>query len=172
MLATALKFIHIATIAIWAAGLVCLPFLYRQRSEVGVEHDLHRMHAMTRFFYVVILSPAAFVAIGTGTALIFVQQTFDAWFTLKLVFVGALVVIHILTGLVILKLFDDAGRYPDWRYVAVTAVTTLIVTAILVVVSGKPDIDVHTIGADLFQPGRLGELIGPIVEPLIFWERP
>jgi uncharacterized membrane protein len=64
-----LKFVHIATISVWAAGLVCLPFLFAQRKDVGHEDALHRLHAMVRFLYVVILSPTAFVAIGSGTAL-------------------------------------------------------------------------------------------------------
>lgn len=172
MLATGLKFIHIAMIAIWASGLICLPFIYRQRSEVGVEHDLHRLHAMTRFFYVVILSPAAFIAIGSGTALIFVQQTFEGWFSIKLIFVGVLVVIHLLTGLVILKLFEEAGHYPNWRYIAVTIITTAIVSAILIVVSGKPRIEIAEFGGDFFQPGELGNMLWPMIEPFIVWMRP
>lgn len=172
MLASGLKFIHIAMIAIWAAGLICLPFLYRQRSEVGVETDLHRLHAMTRFFYIVILSPAAFVAIGSGTALIFVQQTFEGWFSLKLLFVGALVVIHLLTGLLILKLFEEAGHYPNWRYVAVTAITTAVVTAILIVVSAKPQLDIADLGGEFFEPGWLGQALWPAIEPFIPWMRP
>lgn len=172
MLTTGLKFIHIAAIALWVSGLICLPFIYRQRSEVGVEHDLHRLHAMTRFFYVVILSPAAFLAIGSGTVLIFLQQTFVPWFTIKLVFVGVLVFIHLLTGLVILKLFDEAEHYPNWRYILVTSITTAVATAVLVVVSGKPDIDVQDFQTEFFQPGKLGEMLGPIVDPLIRLVRP
>lgn len=172
MLAAGLKFIHIAAIAIWAAGLICLPFIYRQRSEVGVEHDLHRLHAMTRFFYIAILSPAAFIAIGSGTALIFAQQTFVPWFTLKLVFVGFLVLIHLLTGIVILKLFEEAGHYPNWRYVMVTAITTAVATAIIVIVSGKPEIDMRDFQTEFFAPGRLGEMLEPVFEPFIRLVRP
>lgn len=158
-----MKFVHIAAIAIWSAGLISMPFLYRQRPGMETDHHLHRMHAMVRFFYVAILSPAAFVAIGSGTALIFLQQTFTAWFSLKLVFVGLLVTVHILSGLVILKLFKEAGHYPAWRYVLVTSATALIVTIILVIVSAKPAIDAGSIMADLFAPGRLGELAAPFI---------
>jgi protoporphyrinogen IX oxidase len=163
MMVTLFKFIHIAAISIWAGGLVCMPFLYVQRSSVGEDQHLHRMHAMTRFFYVVILSPSAFVAVGSGIALIFLQQTFDAWFSLKLFFVGLLVMVHIVSGLVIIKLFDEAGTYPRWRYVAVTMLTTLVITAILVVVSGKPVIDPGDLYPDFFAPGHLGELLAPFI---------
>lgn len=167
MIATGLKFAHIATIAIWASGLICMPFLFRQRPDLAEDRDLHRMHAMVRFFYVVILSPAAFVAIGTGTALIFVQQTFDVWFSIKLFFVGLLVAIHILTGLVILRLFEEAEHYPTWRYVAVTTVTTLVATAIIAVVSAKPEIDALGFAGDLFVPGGLGERLEPLIRLVI-----
>ena len=49
---------------------------------------------MTRFVYVEMTSPAAFIAIGSGTALIFLQATFQEWFSLKMVLVGTLVMLH------------------------------------------------------------------------------
>ncbi len=152
-----LKALHIGAIAIWAAGLICLPFLFRQRGGLEDGQDLHRLHAMVRFFYVVVLSPAAFIAIASGTGLIFLQQTFEVWFSVKLLLVGMLVVAHVLSGLLILKLFEEAGRYPIWRYLLVTATTTVIVTAILFVVSAKPAWDATEFGREWFMPGRLGE---------------
>lgn len=167
MIVTLVKFAHIATISIWAAGLICMPFLYRQRSGLDEDEGLHRMHSMVRFFYVVILSPSAFIAIGTGIALIFLQQTFDAWFTAKLFFVGLLVGVHVVSGLVILELFEEAGRYPRWRYIAVTTLTTAIATAILFMVSAKPRINVHGFFPDIFAPGKLGEMIGPLISGIL-----
>ena len=55
-------------------------------------------------------SPAAFVAIGSGTGLIFVQATFQEWFSLKMVLVGAMVMLHVVAGLVLVHLF--AARRP------------------------------------------------------------
>ena len=79
-----LKLLHLAAIAVWSAGLICLPALYVQRAHVADKDSKHRLQAMVRFLYVAILSPAAFVAVGSGTALIFVRQSFEPWFTLKL----------------------------------------------------------------------------------------
>ena len=84
------------------------------------------LHRFVRVCYVVIVSPAAFVAVGTGTALIFVSGTFVPWFTAKLFFVGLLVGVHVLTGLVIVRLFDEGEVYPVWRFLAVTGFTVLV----------------------------------------------
>ena len=160
---TLLKFIHIATIAIWAAGLICLPFLFAQRKDVGHQAALHRLHAMVRFLYVAILSPTAFVAVGSGTALIFLRSTFEPWFALKLVLVGVMVFIHVFSGLLILRLFDETARYSHIRYIVVTGGTLAIVSAILAVVSGKPDIDVDSIYPEWIAPGELSRVVGSIL---------
>ncbi|WP_332715547.1 CopD family protein [Pelagibacterium mangrovi] len=153
-----LKFVHIATISVWAAGLVCLPFLFAQRKDVGHEDALHRLHAMVRFLYVVILSPTAFVAIGSGTALVFLRATFEPWFALKLLLVGLMVLIHIISGLLVLSLFDESARYSRLRYIVFTGGTLAIVSAILAVVLAKPEFDMNRITPDWIAPGQLSEL--------------
>lgn len=156
-----LKSLHIATIAIWSAGLICLPGLYLQRAHVPNDQSLHRLQAMVRFLYVAIVSPAAFVAVGSGTALIFLRETFEPWFSVKLTVVGAMVVAHILTGLVIIRLFEEGNVYPVWRFVAVTLATLLIVGAILAVVLAKPDLP-HLLPEAMSEPGALRRILEPL----------
>lgn len=154
-----LKFLHIVAIAAWSGGLLCLPFLYLQRRGLG-GNALHRLHNFTRFFYVSLVSPAAFLAIASGMLLIFLQATFEPWFSVKLALVAAMVIIHVMSGLVILRLFEPDRSYPWWRFVAVTGPTTGVVGAILVVVLGKPEWHVATWLAAIFAPGALGEMLG------------
>ena len=78
-----MKLLHLTMIAIWSGGLVALPFLLFQRRSLTGE-DLHRLHRLVRALYVSILSPAAFVAIASGTALVFLRGTFVEWFSIKL----------------------------------------------------------------------------------------
>jgi uncharacterized membrane protein len=154
-----LKLLHLAAIAVWSAGLICLPGLCVRRAHVPDRASMHRLQTMVRFLYIAVLSPAAFLAIGSGTALIFVRQSFEPWFTLKLAFVGVLVTIHILIGLVILRLFEAGNVYPVWRFVTVTAATLLVVAAILVVVLAKPHLP-DLLPAQLSEPGALRRLAG------------
>ncbi len=166
MLVVIMKFIHVAAIAVWAGGLVALPVLYMQRG--GLEGDrLFRLHAFTRVFYVGIISPAAFIAIGSGTALIFIQQTFEAWFSAKLAFVAMMTGVHIFSGLVILNLFEPDKSYPAWRGVVAVSGTALVVSAILVLVLGKPNLPQPAEMTAFFAPGALPG----IVDDFIAWWR-
>lgn len=153
-----LKFVHVIAIAGWSAGLICLPFLYLQRRRLKGD-ALHRLHNFTRFFYVSLVSPAAFVAVGSGTALIFNQGTFEPWFSVKLGLVGAMVIIHVTSGAVILRLFEPGKAYPAWRFAAVSSLTTLVIGLILVVVLGKPEWTTPGLIETMFAPGALGALL-------------
>jgi putative membrane protein len=152
-----LKFAHVGSIALWAAGLICLPVLYVQRKGLRDE-PLHRLHNFTRFFYIALVSPAAFVAIGSGTALIIIQSTYENWFSAKLFAVAIMTGIHIFTGLTILKLFEPDKSYPLWRMVLVISLTVLVVLAILTLVLGKPRIEWPAFVSNYFAPGMLKEI--------------
>jgi putative membrane protein len=160
VIVTWFKFLHVAAIALWSAGLIALPFLYLQRK--GLSDDaLHRLHAFARFLYVAIVSPVAFLAIGSGTVLIFLMGTYEAWFSAKLLGVSVLTGIHIFSGLQILRLFEPGRAYPLWRFSLVMPLTLLTVSTILFLVLGKPQLEWPAFFADLFVPGRLGELLAP-----------
>ncbi len=162
MIATWLKFVHVAGIAMWSAGLIALPFLYIQRR--GLEDEaLHKLHAFTRSFYIALVSPSAFVAIGTGTALVFAMGTYEAWFSAKLLAVSIMTGIHIFSGLVILRLFERGQVYPRWRLALVLPLTVLVIGSILVLVLGKPRLEAPGQVAALFTPGRLGEIVAPLI---------
>jgi putative membrane protein len=152
-----LKFIHIVAISIWSAGLVSLPGLYVQRAHVKDDEALFRLQMMVRFAYVAIISPSAFVAVASGIMLIFGQQTFAGWFSVKLFFVVCLVFIHVLTGLVIIRLFREGQIYPVWRFVFTTFVTCVVVLAVLFTVLAKPRIN-SDLMSGIFQPGGLRDL--------------
>lgn len=156
---TWLKFVHVGAIALWAGGLIALPFLYRQRH--GVEGEaLHRLHAFTRFLYVKLVSPAAFVAIASGTALILLQATYANWFVAKLLAVAVMTGIHIFSGLVILKVFERNGRYPALRFLLALPLTLTTICVILALVLGKPKLDWPGALQDFFAPGALAQMAG------------
>lgn len=155
------KGLHLAAIAFWVAGLVCLPGLYVRRTRVRDRDAFHRLHALVRFLYVGIVSPAAFLAVASGTALVFLRQTFDVWFFLKLACVSVLVMLHVLAGTVIVGLFRRGHSYPPWRgRLAVTAVL-LASGAILLLVLAKPDL-AGLLPAILSESGGLRRLAGEL----------
>jgi uncharacterized membrane protein len=160
-----LKFVHLAAIAIWSAGLIVLPFMFRQRRTVDLGWELDRLHRMTRFVYVEIASPAAFVAIASGTALIFLQATFQEWFSTKMVLVAAMAMLHVVAGLVLGRLFLADGRFGRVSYVALSTAYIVLITAIIWIVLAKPHIDSNRFATELFRPGALGQFFGDTRTP-------
>ncbi|MFC7705290.1 CopD family protein [Plastorhodobacter daqingensis] len=157
------KFVHVTAIALWASGLISIPFLLRQRSSVTGDEE-HRLHRLVRFLFVGFVSPAAFVAVGSGTVLIFLRETFVEWFSAKLVAVGALVIIHVITGLLVLKLFSTDGelRFGWPRTALLTLCSLTAVAAVLWLVLAKPDWTAETQAA-LFTPGGLRDALLPLI---------
>lgn len=154
-----LKFLHIGTIAIWAGGLIVLPFLFRQRRAAG-ERELDHLHRVVRFVYVTTTSPAAFLAISSGTLLIFLEVTHYKWFSLKMLLVGAMVMLHVLAGLITVRVFGSAGRFGRFSYVALTCAYLLLIIAILWIALAKPDLDPNQFTKNLFAPGALRQFFG------------
>ena len=152
---TFLKFVHLGAIALWSGGLIALPFLFWQRRTLEAGLDLDRLHRVTRLVYVELTSPAAFVAIGSGTALIFLQATFAEWFSLKMVLVGIMAMLHVLAGLILVQLFLPEGRFSRLSYLALTVAYIVVITAIIWIVLAKPHVDANQIAAHLFEPGGL-----------------
>ncbi|WEX10907.1 CopD family protein [Chelativorans sp. AA-79] len=164
-----LKLVHIGAIAVWMAGLVSLPGLYVQRAHVKDADQLFRLQRMVRFAYLALVSPAAFLAIGTGIALIFARGVFEGWLSAKLALVGGLALLHTLTGLVIIRLFREGEVYPVWRFVAVTALTVAFILGILYLVLAKPPLDAALLmPAAMSEPGALRR----VFEDLNPWMRP
>ncbi|QUS37278.1 CopD family protein [Falsirhodobacter algicola] len=153
------KSLHIAAIALWAAGLVSLPGLYLKRAGIADTKTLLQLQTIVRFAYVAVISPAAFVAIGSGIALIFLQGTFEAWFSAKMTLVALLAIVHVLSGLVVIRLFREGQTYPLWRFAVVMVATGGIILAILFLVLAKPS--PPALPADIFRPGALGEMLAP-----------
>ncbi len=162
-----IKALHVATIALWAGGLLTLPFLLVQRRRVAGE-ALHRLHAMTRFFYTALVSPAAFLAIGSGTALIFLQATYVEWFSAKMAFVGLLVVLHVVIGLEVVAVFTHERDFGRLGATLLTVGQLVAILPILWFVLAKPDLDAAAFRPDLFEPGALGRWL----EPLTVWAKP
>jgi protoporphyrinogen IX oxidase len=156
-----LKFVHIAAIAIWTAGLISLPSLYVQRASIKNDDALYRMQRMTRFAFVAIISPAAFIAVASGIALSFMREVFAPWFSWKLAFVGLLAMFHVFSGLVVIRLFREGEAYPAWRFVMATASCCAVVVAILVLVLAKEAPQVP-LPAVMSEPGGLKRLLNPI----------
>jgi putative membrane protein len=154
---TWLKVIHIVAISFWCAGLLALPSLYVRRSSAQSQRRLLRLHHFTRFIFIVITSPAAFVAVGTGIGLIFLTQAYTAWMVTKLAAVGLLVVVHIWSSHTLIHLFEPGRGFARWRRAVMNMATIAAIVAVLGLVLGKPRLHLDPL-LDRMHPERFNLL--------------
>lgn len=150
-----LKFIHIASLVVWVAGLLYLPAMLIGHGRVTDRQEFVRLRLASRFAYLGLVSPAAFVAVGAGSALLFVADALYPWMFLKMMAVGVLVVAHVQYGNVLTHLAEEAASVPGLRLKIVEGLVLASTLAILVLVLAKPSVPVDLLPAWLMEPGVL-----------------
>lgn len=136
----AIKFLHIAALCVWCAGLIGLPLVLARHQANDDQSEYARLRVMTHRAYTGIVTPAAVIAIVMGTALVFLRGLFVPWMFAKLVGVGVLVLLHAWIGHVTLIAGERQGNYDPprgWPAMTVTIATSATV-AILLLVLSKP----------------------------------
>ncbi|KZX52686.1 hypothetical protein A3711_07135 [Erythrobacter sp. HI00D59] len=152
-----LKFLHIAGVAVWVAGLLYLAALLQNHQRVRDRQDFARVRMGSRFAYMGLVSPAAFVAVGAGGALLFLADALHPWMFAKLAAVGVLVVAHMQYGHVLAHLADEEVEGPTLRIRLVPLAIGASSLAILALVLAKPAID-PGLPTWLTEPGQLQPL--------------
>jgi uncharacterized membrane protein len=101
-----LKFLHIAAVVVWCGALLYLPSIIGAVAATalpGARHEQPRWQQLPRSIFIGIATPAALLAIASGT-LIFVSQGLLApWLMFKLAGVGLLVMGHGTCGYLVLR---------------------------------------------------------------------
>lgn len=150
-----LKFIHIGAVLVWVGGLLYLPAMLIAHHDVVDRQDFARIRMASRFIYMGLASPAAFLAFAAGTALLFVSDALHPWMFLKLIAVGLLVVGHLQYGRVLTHLADEEARAPTLRVRLIEGGAAVSVLAILTLVLWKPQIGTDLLPSWLTEPGLL-----------------
>lgn len=136
----ALKFVHVAGLALWCAALIALPLVMWTNRRTDGQSDYARFRLATHVGYIAVATPAALVAIIAGTGLIFAAQVLQPWFLVKLVCVAALVIVHAWLGDLIQTSGEERRTY--WSGTSILALTLILplILTILGLVLAKPDL--------------------------------
>jgi uncharacterized membrane protein len=121
-----------------------------------------------KFTYVGVVSPAAFVAVASGTLLVFQSTIVAPWFGLKLALVAGLVIAHSLTGLAVARQSEDWDGHPAWISYGATGVSFLLAAAVIALTLWKPSLPASLLPIALSEPGALKGIFDQI-NP---WHRP
>lgn len=135
-----LKLLHIGAVIVWCGALLYLPALLAAAAR---PHDPGKAAAfvgapLLRAFYTSVATPAALVAITSGTWLFATRGPLAPWLIMKLALVSLLVLGHGACGLLVLR--SERGQHRGLALAGrlVGASTLLWLAGIAALVLGKP----------------------------------
>lgn len=132
-----LKLLHFAALICWCGSLLYMPALIAAAAR---RPDEREGVLLERAVFTLLATPAALLAIASGSALFLQQGSFGPWLVLKLGLVSLLVCLHALCGVLILRTESEAptplahGRH----CLLVGAACSLLIGGILWTVLAKP----------------------------------
>lgn len=150
-----LLILHIAALLMWCASLIYLPVLVAiaPGTRASFVEPSGALPTIERFVFTHVSTPFALLAIVAGTLVFIINYNPHPWLILKLTLVGALVICHALTGLLIMRAeihaahngaqsggVDLPTRFRYSSYGLLVALCGLIV-AILWLVLAKPTLE-------------------------------
>lgn len=143
-----LKFIHLAAMLCWCAGLIALPLLLslyggawrRDRGGTQVQARYAEFRLITHYGYICFVTPAAVIAIASGTGLIFAAWVFDLWFAAKLALVSGMALVHAWIGHVILMSAEQRGTAKLPSPLFALGMALPLIMGVLWLVLAKPDL--------------------------------
>jgi protoporphyrinogen IX oxidase len=132
--------LHIIAVLFWAAGLLYLPLLLAAagagRTEL-IERPNHH-DAVARFVFTHVATPAALLAISTGTGVFLMGRTVEFWLIAKLTVVTLLVVVHVAAGFLVLRGESTDAEPPRGGFWLLAGVPALLMVTIVWIVLVKP----------------------------------
>ena len=130
--------LHICALLGWCGTLLYLPALVADAAAPNREPSYVQHPRFIRHVFTLLATPAALIAIGSGTALFFAGHIIELWLMAKLTLVIGLVACHVLIGWVVLRNEQSPGKALTGYCVGLGSVTAALVVAILWLVLAKP----------------------------------
>lgn len=136
--------LHISALLFWCAALLYLPALIAgmHTRQIEISEPYHQYGSIARFVFTHIATPAALLAIMSGTIVLLLNRTAELWLIIKLTLVVGLVVGHTLVGLLLLHTQERSSKPVRLWCWSLSAVLCVLITAILWVVLAKPAAEV------------------------------
>lgn len=138
------KLVHVAGVAIWMAGLMSVLAL-----QIGAGRGRGARHRQQELVYLTLASPAGLVAILSGVVLIWLAETWQGWFVVKMAGVAAIAFVHLRLAALI-----EAPAPRLFRPMALGLVLAAGACTALAFVLAKPPVPLDRLGP-LLAPGGL-----------------
>lgn len=135
-----IKLVHIVALLFWCGALLYLPALILHeygRGKSALSFQPH-MPPIPRMVFTTVATPAALLAIISGTLLFLTYALFGGWLVLKLMAVVGMVFAHIICGWLITRLEQGKLAWMKMTAVAVTLFAALCMLTVITLVIAKP----------------------------------
>lgn len=134
-----LKLFHISALVVWCGSLLYLPALIRHSLQLRRDAGFAQgSPPMARFVYTSIATPAALLAIFSGTLLFIVHGVMGGWLVLKLMAVVVMVAAHGCFGWLMLRLEQGHFRFVGAVTLGALGLALSGIIAVLTLVLAKP----------------------------------
>lgn len=136
-----LLLLHISALICWCGSLLYLPALISSNLQpasgfTGTAPD--QLRSMPRAVFTLIATPAALLAIGSGSAVFLVYGILEVWLLAKLALVVLLVLGHMLLGWFIVRAERGAVQHLQLACKILLVVLMLLMVCIIALVLAKP----------------------------------
>lgn len=138
-----LLLLHICALLCWAAALLYLPalisgFARTQTQLQQITCEQGERSSLPRLVFTLFATPAALIAIASGTAVFVVNGIIEFWLVAKLTLVTLLVGVHSLCGLLVLRAEQHQHRHLNVYCALAAAISAGLVGIIFWLVLAKP----------------------------------
>lgn len=134
-----LLLLHISAMLCWCGTLLYLSVFIADTSFYNREIVSENIN-IPHFLFTLVLTPAALVAILSGTLLFMTMKITEIWLIVKLTLVTGLVICHALTGWMILNLKTVSPKRLKFFGILSGTISVLLIIAIFWVVLAKPSL--------------------------------
>lgn len=136
-----IKLLHIGAVIVWCGALPYLALATATGLRTGAGSLAPaRTSLLLRWVYVGVATPAALLAIASGTVIFSLHGPLTAWLVAKLALVALLVLLHAGCGWLLLRREQGRGSGPAVLGPALAGLASLLLVAVAWLVLGKPDV--------------------------------
>lgn len=134
-----LTLLHISAVATWCGLLLYVPAMVAiNRGEPAHMAEELSSQAFARYLFTFAATPAALIAIISGTAIFVRDANIAAWLLIKLLVVSGLVIGHVLCGLLVLRAEEHPARSHRGPCMTLGLTMLLLILAVLWLVLMRP----------------------------------
>lgn len=141
-----LLLLHMMALICWCGSLLYLPAMIFSNAQTTLLNPAtavpDHLRSMPRAVFNLIATPAALLAIGSGTAVFLVYGIIELWLLMKLALVALLVLGHILTGWLVVQAEKRTVQHTHLWCTMLAGVLSLLMLSIVTLVLFKP-LQVH-----------------------------